>query len=106
MNRAVFLDRDGVINKLLPGNGYVLKWEDFEFLPGAKEAVARLLNETDYYIIVISNQSGIGRGFVDAVTVSNIFHRMKAALLGIEMALVLCLPQAFPWDDIQGSDRA
>lgn len=88
MNRAVFLDRDGVINKLLPGDFpdfYVTKWEQFEFLPGAKEAVNRIFSETDYYVIVVSNQSVIGRGWAEPVEVSNIFHRMKAELIGIEM---------------------
>lgn len=58
--RAVFLDRDGTIN--LNKQGYVHKIEDFEFLPGAVQALKKLL-KTDYKIIVITNQSGIGRGY-------------------------------------------
>ena len=91
LERAVFLDRDGVINKWehgdkdVPESWYILKWDDFEFLPGVIMAIRKLL-DSGYVVIVISNQSGIGRGFVDSVTVSNIFHRMKAELLGIEMS--------------------
>ena len=55
---AAFLDRDGVINV---DHGYVSRWEDFEFLPGAPEALLTL-QRAGYQLIVISNQSGIGRG--------------------------------------------
>lgn len=71
IDKAIFLDRDGVINKLIykvpekhnPHN-YVLSWSDFEFIPEAIEGL-KLLAETDYHIFVVSNQSGIGRGWVD-----------------------------------------
>ena len=56
---AVFLDRDGVINV---DSGYVGDWESFVFLPGAIEAM-RSLHEAGYALVVVTNQSGIGRGF-------------------------------------------
>lgn len=59
--KAIFLDRDGVINRNF---GYVHKIEDFEFLPGVLEALKDLA-ETDYKILVITNQSGIGRGYYE-----------------------------------------
>lgn len=62
MDRAVFLDRDGVINRLRRG-GYVTAWPMFEFLTGAREAIARLAR-TDFLIIVITNQSAINRGLL------------------------------------------
>ncbi len=58
--RAVFLDRDGTLND--NGDGYIHKKEHFKFLPGVLSAM-RALSKTDYKIILITNQSGIGRGF-------------------------------------------
>ena len=59
MNRAVFLDRDGTINA---EKRYVHRIEDFEFLPGAVEAI-RLLNRKGYKVIVVTNQAGVARGY-------------------------------------------
>ena len=58
-NKAIFLDRDGTINI---DKGYVYRVEDFEFLPGAIEAL-RLLQEAGFILIIITNQSGIARGY-------------------------------------------
>lgn len=58
--RAVFLDRDGTIN--LNKKGYTSKIEDFEFIPHALPALKKL-SATDYKVIIITNQSGIGRGY-------------------------------------------
>lgn len=58
--KAVFLDRDGTIN--FNKKGYVHKIEDFEFIPKAIEAL-QILSNTGYKIIIITNQSGIGRGY-------------------------------------------
>ncbi len=56
--RAAFLDRDGVINI---DRGYVYRREDFDFVPGVLEG-ARRLHDLNYALVVVSNQSGIGRG--------------------------------------------
>ena len=58
--KAIFLDRDGTINKNEPE--FVHKKEDFKFIPGALQAL-RKLSQTDYKIIITTNQSGIGRGY-------------------------------------------
>ncbi len=58
---ALFLDRDGVINV---DRGYVYRREDFEFIPGIFELV-RCAGELHRPVVVVSNQSGIGRGYFD-----------------------------------------
>ena len=58
-NKAVFLDRDGVINY---DYGYVHKIKDFKFKKKVFEAI-RYLNKKKYKVIIVTNQSGIGRGY-------------------------------------------
>ena len=57
--RAVFCDRDGVINLDL---GYVHKWEHFEFYTGVPQALSKL-KESGWLLVLVTNQSGIARGF-------------------------------------------
>ncbi|MCU0642135.1 MAG: D-glycero-beta-D-manno-heptose 1,7-bisphosphate 7-phosphatase [archaeon] len=59
MNKAVILDRDGVINE---DTGYVHKIDDFRVLSGVYDALKRL-QDAGFRLIVITNQSGIGRGY-------------------------------------------
>src|ERR1035441_4026838 len=59
MNKAVFLDRDGVLNR--ERGDYTFRMEDFEILPDVAKAL-QLLQKAGYLLIIISNQSGIGRG--------------------------------------------
>ncbi len=59
MRRALFLDRDGVINQ---DNNYVNRKEDIVFLDGIFDLV-RYANLKKYLVIVVTNQAGIGRGF-------------------------------------------
>lgn len=58
-NKAVFLDRDGVINY---DYGYVHKIKDFKFKKKVFEAI-KYLNKKNYLVIIVTNQSGIGRGY-------------------------------------------
>jgi len=58
---ALFLDRDGVLNK---DNGYVHRREEFEWVPGAREAV-RLANDLGWFVFVVTNQAGVARGLYE-----------------------------------------
>lgn len=84
MEKAIFCDRDGVINKRPTGkagelDAYIIKWEDFEFLPGVFEALA-MLYDAGYELICVSNQSCVGRGMVDPVIINDIFESMADAV--------------------------
>jgi D-glycero-D-manno-heptose 1,7-bisphosphate phosphatase len=74
--KAVFLDRDGTINI---EKEYLFRSEDFEFTPGAVEAI-RLLNEAGYLVIVVTNQSGVARGFYGEEDVVNLHHYVDTLL--------------------------
>ena len=58
-NKAAFLDRDGVINKDI---GYLHKIDDFRWIEGAKEAIS-FLKKKKFFVIIVTNQSGVERGF-------------------------------------------
>ena len=70
---AAFLDRDGVLNV---DHGYVHRPEQLEWIDGAREAVS-LLNSAGYFVLIISNQSGIARGYYDEAAVKS-FPRIYA----------------------------
>ncbi|WP_298432403.1 D-glycero-beta-D-manno-heptose 1,7-bisphosphate 7-phosphatase [Geobacter sp.] len=70
MRRAVFLDRDGTINV---EKSYLHRAAEFEFIPGAPEAI-RLLREAGFLVIVVTNQSGVARGYYDEEAVHRL-HR-------------------------------
>ena len=79
--KAVFLDRDGTINKYV---GFLRNDKEFELLPEAAEAI-RLLNDSGYLSIVVTNQPVIARGEVSADELQNIHNKMET-LLGLEGA--------------------
>jgi D-glycero-D-manno-heptose 1,7-bisphosphate phosphatase len=74
LRRAAFLDRDGVINV---DRGYVSRREDFTFVPGVLEG-ARQLHELGYALVVVTNQSGIGRGLYSKDDFDTLTAWMKA----------------------------
>ncbi len=74
---AIFLDRDGVIN--VNRSDHVKSWAEFEFLPGALDAL-RSLTQLSWPIVVVSNQAIIGRGYVSRETVDEIHARMREAV--------------------------
>jgi histidinol-phosphate phosphatase family protein len=90
---SVFLDRDGVLNKRPARGQYVRNSIEFEWLPGAKEAL-RLLKEAGYRVIVVSNQAGIGRGYMTENDLFRIHETMKteAAEAGGEIESIYYCP--------------
>lgn len=81
--RAVFLDRDGVINRY---NGFVRTPEELELLPCAAKGLSRL-NSSPYLALVVSNQPVVARGETSEAELTVIFNKMKT-LLGREGAFV------------------
>ena len=78
MNKVIFIDRDGVINKDPGGwteHSYVARWEDFYFLPGAMEAL-KLLTDNGYDIVMISNQGGVSKKFFSKAALDGITRNM------------------------------
>lgn len=76
-NRAIFLDRDGTINVEMPN--YLRKVEEFEFLPGAVEAM-KILAKTDYKLIVVTNQGGIAKGYYNENSVKETHEHLVSEL--------------------------
>ena len=79
--RAIFLDRDGTINKYV---GFLKNIADFELLPGVAEAI-KLINASEYLAIVVTNQPVIARGEVTYGQLQDIHNKMET-LLGVEGA--------------------
>ena len=75
----VFLDRDGVVNRKLPEGEYVTDWGQFQWLPGAVEAIATL-NRAGMTVILVSNQRGIALGLFTHDQLESIHGNMRAHL--------------------------
>jgi D-glycero-D-manno-heptose 1,7-bisphosphate phosphatase len=73
---ALFLDRDGVLNE---DRGFVHRWEDFVWVEGAREVVA-MFNQAGWLVIVVTNQSGVGRGYYAEDDVHILHARMREDL--------------------------
>ena len=60
--KAIFFDRDGVLNKIKSGK-YIINKNQFKWTRGAKKII-KFLNDNNYFVFIISNQAGIGKGFI------------------------------------------
>jgi D-glycero-D-manno-heptose 1,7-bisphosphate phosphatase len=76
MRSAVFLDRDGTINI---EKDYLYLAKDFEFIPGAVDAI-HLLNKAGVMVIVVTNQSGVARGYYTEEDVENLHRHIAGEL--------------------------
>lgn len=76
--KAVFLDRDGVINEEKK-DGYITSLEEFQFCKGACQAIA-LLSEIFDYVIIVTNQRGIGKGLMTEKELAKIHIYLKTTV--------------------------
>lgn len=91
LDRFLFLDRDGVLNRRIVGD-YVRSWQQWEWLPQAKEAVAEL---SKHYIrtFIVTNQQGIGKGLFSMADADDIHRHVQteiAALGGHIRHIYIC----------------
>jgi D-glycero-D-manno-heptose 1,7-bisphosphate phosphatase len=77
--RYVFLDRDGVLNRKLPEGAFVTGWEQFQWLPGAVEAIVRM-KRAGMTVILVSNQRGIALGLFTNGELDLVHSNMRAHL--------------------------
>lgn len=92
MSRALFMDRDGTV---MVDIGYPRDPDDVELLPGAPETLARL-RELGLKLVIVSNQSGVGRGLVSADEAAAVHRRFVDALRaeGVELDAAYYCPHA------------
>jgi len=76
MNRAVFLDRDGTVTKEV---GYLTDLERLSLIPGAGKAI-RVLNQAGFKVVLITNQSGVARGYFPESLVHEAHERLREML--------------------------
>ena len=92
VQRWVVLDRDGVINQENPGS-YILGAEEWVPIPGSVEAIARL-RKARIGVVIVTNQSAIGRGLLDLPTLESIHSRLEKTVeqAGGEVAGIFFCP--------------
>lgn len=83
---AVFLDRDGVINKKAPEGDYIKSWSEFAFLPGVVRAIAQL-HESGLKVFIATNQRGVARGLMSRGDLESI-HRLMVEHLSARGATI------------------
>lgn len=90
MNRAVFIDRDGTIAKDVP---YCSRPQDFQLLPRAGDGI-RLLNNNGFKVLMITNQSGVARGYFTPEMLGRIHRKMRRDLAeyGAHIDAIYCCP--------------
>lgn len=96
--KYIFLDRDGTLNVRPSKAEYICKPEDFIWLEGAKEAIGKL-NAANYFVILISNQAGIGRGVMTVQDFEAVQEKIKRDLseIGAKIDATYYCPHG--WDE-------
>jgi D-glycero-D-manno-heptose 1,7-bisphosphate phosphatase len=93
--RHLILDRDGVLNAEAADGSYILRAADFKWLPGSREALARL-SRAGLRISIVSNQSAVGRGLMSQAQLEQVLDAMRtqAEAAGAHISAVYCCPHA------------
>ena len=92
MKPAVFLDRDGV---LIEERNYLHRVEDVAFLPGVAAALKRL-SDAGFKLFIVSNQSGVGRGYFTLADVERVNEHLRRELAraGVRLEKIYIAPEA------------
>lgn len=92
MNRAVFLDRDGT---LIEEKEYLHRPEEVVLFPGAGEAMRRL-QDAGFKLFIVTNQSGVGRGYFTLADVETVHHHLvrELARSGVRLHKIYVAPEA------------
>lgn len=80
--KVVFLDRDGVLNHCNINNGYIGNIKDFKWIEGAKKAI-KYLKKKNYKVVIVTNQSGIARGYFSIKDVYKLHKNLQNQLKNI-----------------------
>ena len=80
--KIAFLDRDGVLNSKKINNGYIGSINDFRWSLGAKQAI-KYLKSNNFKVVIVSNQSGVARGYFKLKNVREIFKYMQIELKNV-----------------------
>ena len=96
--KVLFLDRDGTLNVKAPKGDYIKKPDAFKFLPGVVEALKKFY-DAGYELYVVSNQSGIARGFMTESDLAAIHEKMREELArhGVAISDIYYCPHG--WND-------
>jgi D-glycero-D-manno-heptose 1,7-bisphosphate phosphatase len=92
MNRAIFLDRDGT---LIAEKNYLCRAEDVEIFPGASGALKKLC-DAGFKLFIVTNQSGVGRGYFTLAEVETVNQHLRAELAreGVRFEKIYIAPEA------------
>lgn len=83
MNKALFLDRDGILNV---DKGYVYRWEDIIWVDEVFDMI-KIANERGYKVIVLTNQSGVDKGMYNEKDVNILHEKMNAFLIAKKLVV-------------------
>lgn len=89
MNKAVFLDRDGILNEILSERvNFVNTPEDLYLLPGVAESIAKL-KEKGFKVFTVTNQGGVGLGYMSYEQLEKINEKLQSEILKLNDLAVI-----------------